>query len=90
MIQDTNLNVLIKKGPYGIYLQLGEEKKPKRTSVPKLIEANTINLEKALSLLSLPRVIGSHPETGQDIAAGIGTIWPLFKICNKLYKYSSG
>ena len=76
---ETGLKVLIKKGPYGIYLQLGEEKKPKRTSVPKLIEANTIDLEKALSLLSLPRVIGSHPETGQDIAAGIGRYGPYLK-----------
>ena len=75
----TGLNVLIKKGPYGIYLQLGEEKKPKRTSVPKLMEATTINLEKALSLLSLPRTIGSHPETGQEITAGIGRYGPYLK-----------
>ena len=75
----TGLNVLIKKGPYGIYLQLGEEKKPKRTSVPKLMEATTINLEKALSLLSLPRTIGNHPETGQEITAGIGRYGPYLK-----------
>jgi len=64
---ETGLKVIIKKGPYGIYLQLGEEKKPKRTSIPKLVEASTIDLDKALSFLSLPRLIGKHPETGQDI-----------------------
>ena len=43
---ETGLNVLIKKGPYGIYIQLGEEKKPKRTSIPKLVEAKTIDIKK--------------------------------------------
>ena len=76
---ETGLKVIIKKGPYGIYLQLGEEKKPKRTSIPKLVEASTINLDKALSFLSLPRLIGKHPETGQDISAGIGRYGPYLK-----------
>ena len=47
---ETGLNVLIKKGPYGIYIQLGEEKKPKRTSIPKLVEAKTIDLKKKVLL----------------------------------------
>ena len=76
---ETGLKVIIKKGPYGIYLQLGEEKKPKRTSIPKLVEASTIDLNKALSFLSLPRLIGKHPETGQDISAGIGKYGPYLK-----------
>ena len=76
---ETGLKVIIKKGPYGIYLQLGEEKKPKRTSIPKLVEVSTINLDKALSFLSLPRLIGKHPETGQDISAGIGRYGPYLK-----------
>ena len=76
---ETGLKVIIKKGPYGIYLQLGEEKKPKRTSIPKLVEASTIDLDKALSFLSLPRLIGKHPETGQDISAGIGRYGPYLK-----------
>ena len=76
---ETGLKVIIKKGPYGIYLQLGEEKKPKRTSIPKLVEACTIDLDKALSFLSLPRLIGKHPETGQDISAGIGRYGPYLK-----------
>ena len=76
---DTGLNVLIKKGPYGIYLQLGDEKKPKRTSIPRLVSAKDINLEKALAFLSLPRLIGQHPESGQDISAGIGRYGPYLK-----------
>ncbi len=76
---ETGLKVIIKKGPYGIYLQLGEEKKPRRTSIPKLVEASTIDLDKALLFLSLPRLIGKHPETGQDISAGIGRYGPYLK-----------
>ena len=76
---ETGLKVIIKKGPYGIYLQLGEVKKPKRTSIPKLVEASTIDLDKALLFLSLPRLIGKHPETGQDISAGIGRYGPYLK-----------
>lgn len=75
----TGLNVFIKKGPYGIYLQLGDEKKPKRTSIPKQVSAKDINLEKALAFLSLPRLIGKHPESGQDISAGIGRYGPYLK-----------
>ena len=76
---DSGLNAIIKKGPYGIYLQLGEEKKPKRTSIPKLVDAQGIDLQKALAFLSLPRLIGKHPETGQDISAGIGRYGPYLK-----------
>ena len=75
----TGLNVFIKKGPYGIYVQLGDEKKPKRTSIPKQVSAKDINLEKALAFLSLPRLIGQHPESSQDISAGIGRYGPYLK-----------
>ena len=76
---ESGLNAIIKKGPYGIYLQLGDVKKPKRTSLPKLVEAKGIDLQKALAFLSLPRLIGKHPETGQDISAGIGRYGPYLK-----------
>ena len=75
----TNLNVMIKKGPYGLYLQLGEEKRPKRTSIPKKVDPNSIDLKKAIAFLSLPRLIGKHPETGLDILAGIGRLGPYLK-----------
>lgn len=75
----TGLNVIIKKGPYGIYLQLGEEKKPKRTSLPKQVDPKSIDIKKAIAFLALPRLIGKHPETGSDIIAGIGRYGPYIK-----------
>ena len=76
---DTNENIYIKKGPYGVYIQKGDQKKPKRISIPKLVDPNNIDLIKALSLLSLPRVIGKHPDTNQDITANIGRFGPYLK-----------
>jgi len=79
---ETGLDIFLKKGPYGFYLQLGEDskkEKPKRTSVPKNIPPGDVDLEKALGLLSLPRQIGKHPETGKVIAAGIGMYGPYIR-----------
>ncbi len=56
-----------------------EIEKPKRVSLPKHIAPNDLTFERALALLSLPRVIGKHPESGQDITAGIGRFGPYVK-----------
>ena len=71
----TGLAVTLKKGPYGHYVQLGEgngEFKPKRVALPRSLKPAEIDLETALRLLALPRELGSHPETGDAIVAGIG------------------
>jgi DNA topoisomerase-1 len=79
---DTGLAVFVKSGRFGPYLQLGEgkgEEKPKRSSIPKGVDAATIDLETALRLLSLPREIGPHPETGKPITAGLGRYGPFIQ-----------
>jgi DNA topoisomerase-1 len=82
---DTGLDVVVKAGRFGPYIQLGEQKdyaegeKPKRAGIPKNMSPGDIELELALKLLSLPREIGKHPETGEPITAGIGRFGPFVK-----------
>lgn len=73
---DNGEIITLRKGPYGVYVQLGEAEKPKRTSLPKGMQASAVDLERAISLLSLPREVGLHPETGEMITASIGRFGP--------------
>ncbi|MEL6235621.1 MAG: DNA topoisomerase, partial [Pseudomonadota bacterium] len=74
--------VHLKSGRFGPYVQLGEaegEEKPKRASIPKGMDRETLGLERALALLSLPRPVGPHPEDGEAIEAGIGRFGPFVR-----------
>lgn len=76
--------VTVKKGPYGFYVQVGEgsskKDKPKRISLPKEANPETITFEEALSLSALPRQVGIDPETKEMITAAIGRFGPYVKI----------
>ena len=67
-------------GPYGPYVQLGEKSeenpKPKQASLPKKLDPENVTLEIAVGLLSLPRKLGEHPETGASIQANLGRFGP--------------
>ncbi|MEE9272835.1 MAG: type I DNA topoisomerase [Robiginitomaculum sp.] len=73
---DSGLDVWLKNGRYGPYVQLGEDKKPKRTGLPKTWPYDSIDLDKALRLLLLPRDVGEHPEDGKMIKASLGRFGP--------------
>ena len=84
---DSGLPVERKTGRFGAYVQLGEGKDAKRASIPADLE--DFDLEWALKLLSLPRTIGSHPETGKEIDASIGRYGPYLRHDGKYANLSS-
>ncbi len=85
----TGLEVSLRGGRFGPYLQLGEQakpekkgdkvEKPKRAGLPKGLAPDDVDLEKALALLALPREVGIHPEDNEPILAGVGRFGPYVK-----------
>jgi DNA topoisomerase-1 len=82
---DSGENIYVLSGRFGPYVQLGEmpegkgktkKPKPKRASIPKEKDPATVTIEEAAHYLSLPRVLGKHPDTGETIMANIGRFGP--------------
>ncbi|WP_336064952.1 type I DNA topoisomerase [Nitratireductor rhodophyticola] len=72
----TEEEITLRSGRFGPYVQRGEGKEAKRAGLPKGWSSDSIDIEKALALLALPRDVGQHPESGKMISAGIGRYGP--------------
>lgn len=93
--QKSGENIILKKGPYGFYLQLGNDLvdksakktkkiKPRRCSIPSFLEISTIDFNKASYLISMPIEIGLHPETQKSIKLSIGKFGP-YLLCDEKF-----
>jgi len=74
--------VYLKAGRYGPYVQLGdagEDKKPKMASLLPGMSREAVDLDQAVALLSLPRTLGNHPETSDEVVASNGRFGPFVK-----------
>jgi DNA topoisomerase-1 len=87
---ETGEEITVRRGPYGLYVQQGEPpptetkgkkaEKPKRMSLPRGVDGETILLEQAIGLLGLPRLIGLHPEAKEPMEAGVGRFGPYIRM----------
>ena len=89
---ETGLGVYILVGKYGPYVQLGQRVKgkgskkavkPRMASIPKEKNLTEVTMADAMKYLSLPRVLGVHPETGENIIANIGRFGPYIALNSK-------
>ena len=79
---ETSQPIYLKNGPYSHYIQLGESDgngKPKMVSLLPGMEPESVNLDVALQLLALPRSLGKHPESAEDVLAANGRYGPYVK-----------
>jgi len=87
--QDLGDGISLKTGRFGPYVERGEGKEARRASIPKDVPVEDVTTEVAERLLSLPREIGAHPETGKPITASIGRYGPYLAHDGKYAKLGS-
>jgi DNA topoisomerase I len=87
--QDLGDGISLKTGRFGPYVERGEGKDARRASIPKDVPLEDVTTEVAERLLSLPREIGAHPETGKPITASIGRYGPYLAHDGKYAKLGS-
>ena len=93
---ESGMHLTLRKGPYGLYIQLGEavegdkkNKRPKRASMPADVTIEQLDLELAQKIIQLPRLVGEHPDTGKSIFAGIGRFGPYVMSEARYFKLES-
>jgi DNA topoisomerase-1 len=84
---ETGLDIVRKTGRFGPYVEMGSGKEAKRASIPK--DLDDFDLDWAVKLLDLPRIIGAHPDTGLEIEANIGRYGPYLRHDGKYGKLAN-
>jgi DNA topoisomerase-1 len=84
---ETGEDIHRKSGRFGPYVQMGDGKDAKRASIPK--DLDDFDLDWAVKLLDLPRIVGAHPDTGLEIEANIGRYGPYLRHDGKYGKLTS-